>query len=80
MTDYAFTLRAQQWRDDPYYVASSAPMHTLTVVASTKQEAFNEAERVLGAPDRYRYWRYWVTETKDVRLIATLPATETENT
>lgn len=69
MTDYAFTLTAQQWRDDPYYVASSAPVHKVTVVASTKQEAFNEAERVLGAPSSHRYWRYWVKEMKDVRLI-----------
>ena len=69
MSDYAFSLTAQQWRTDPYYVGSSAPVHRLTVVAATKQEAINEGARVLGEASAHRYWRFWVKSMKDVRLL-----------
>lgn len=70
MAEYVFKVKAQQWLDDPYYVASSAPMHELAVIAETKAGARAEALRVLGKPADYRYWRTWTTQGKDVRLIA----------
>ena len=69
MSDYVFKLTAQQWHTDPYYVRSSAPVHQLTVVAATKQEAINEGARVLGEAADHRYWRFWVKSMKDVRLL-----------
>ncbi len=66
--DYAFKLTAQQWPDDPYFVASSAPVKKITVVAATQAEAFTEAVRVLGPSDSDRYWRFWVDSVVDVRL------------
>lgn len=69
MSEYAFKMDAQQWRDDPYYVASSAPVQKLTVVASTKADAVTEALRVLGTPERYRHWKIWVRDATDVRLV-----------
>lgn len=69
MTDYAFTIKAQAWRVDPYYVASSQPVKNLTVVASTEAEAKAEARRVLGEIDNAWYWRFWVIESRDARLV-----------
>ena len=69
MADYAFEVTAQQWRTDPYYVASSAPVHKVEVVASTEDEARAEAKRVLGPPADHRYWRTWIKRGRDVRLI-----------
>jgi hypothetical protein len=68
MADYVFKLTAQQWRDDPYYVASSAPVHSVEVVASTKQEAIDEAARMLGPAASHRYWRFWVKSSRDIRI------------
>lgn len=68
MAEFAFKIRAQQWRTDPYYVGSSAPVYPVEVVAETKQEAINEAARMLGDPARDRYWRFWVDSVKDARL------------
>ncbi len=70
MADYSFDVTAQQWRQDPYYVASSAPIQKITVIASTKQGAVEEARRVLGTPDAHRYWRVWIGAARDVRLVA----------
>lgn len=69
MAEYAFKCDAQQWRDDSYYVASSAPVYPVTVVAATKAEAVTEVLRVLGPAERYRVWKVWVRETTDVRLV-----------
>lgn len=69
MADYQWKIAAQQWRDDPYYVASSAPIQKVTVVAPTKQEAINEAARILGPAADHRHWRYWVGEATDIRLL-----------
>jgi hypothetical protein len=66
--DYAFTCEAQQWSNDSYYVASSSPVHKLTVVASTKSEAVSEVKRVVGDAERGRHWKVWVREAVDVRL------------
>lgn len=66
--DYAFKLTAQQWRDDPYYVGSSAPVKQITVVAATQAEAFTEAVRVLGPSADHWYWRFWVESVVDARL------------
>jgi hypothetical protein len=68
--EYAFTCKAQQWRADPYYVASSSTVHKITVVASTKAGAIEEAKRILGEPDSGRYWRVFVLEAVDVRVAA----------
>lgn len=67
--NYVFKLTLQQWNTDPYYVGSSAPVHSVEVIASTEVEAKAEAVRVLGEPARDRYWRCWVTSSKDVRLV-----------
>jgi hypothetical protein len=69
VSEYAFKMDAQQWRDDPYYVASSEPVQKLTVVASTKADAVTEALRVLGRPADYRVWKVWVRDAIDIRLV-----------
>ena len=68
-TLYAWDMKAQQWRDDPYYVASSAPIEKVTVVAATRAEAFKELWRVLGPASSHRRWKGWVLGCKDARLI-----------
>lgn len=65
---YAWEMSAQQWRADPYYVASGAPVERVTVVASTREEAFAELWRVLGPARRHRVWKGWVLGAKDVRI------------
>ena len=72
MADYAFKFKAQAWRRDSYYVGSSQPVKVLTVVATTEAEAKVEARRVLGEIDRSWYWRFWLVESRDVRLAAAL--------
>lgn len=66
---YAWDMRAQSWRDDPYYVSSSAPIYPVEVVASTKQEAIQEAARVLGSAGDHRHWRFSQIKGRDVRLV-----------
>lgn len=68
-TLYAWDMKAQQWRDDPYYVASSAPMERVTVVAATRKQAFAELWRVLGPASSHRHWKGWVMGCKDARLV-----------
>ena len=68
MTDYAWKMTAQAWRDDPYYVGSSAPLNPIEVVAPTRQEAMNEAARVLGPLRRGWVWRFFDIKGRDVRL------------
>lgn len=65
---YAWEMKAQQWRDDPYYVASSAPMQKVTVVAPTRPAAFEELWRVLGPAASGRHWKGWVLSAKDIRI------------
>lgn len=69
MAEYAFEVKAQQWRDDPYYVASSAPVHKLTVVAETIAGARTEARNLLGPPSSHRVWKLWVGQGRDLRLV-----------
>lgn len=68
MADYAFQLEAQQWRTDPYYVASGRPIKHLTVVATSEDLAIEEAKKVLGEPERGYYWRFVTRDIKDARL------------
>lgn len=70
MAEYVFDVTIQSWDRDPYYVASSAPVHKLEVVASTDEEARAEAKRVMGEPEHGRYWRTWIKRGRDIRLIA----------
>lgn len=69
MADYSFEVTAQQWRDDPYYVASGYPLERVTVVASDKTGAMEAAKVVLGDADRGRHWRFWFGKVIDVRLV-----------
>lgn len=69
MAEYAFKMKAQSWARDPYYVASSAPVRELTIVASTENEAREEAKRILPGLADDRYWKFWVVSTKDIRLL-----------
>jgi hypothetical protein len=71
MADYAFEITAQQWSRDSYYVSSSRPVIRVTVVASTQADAVTEAKRMLGDPERSRYWRIGVGKAIDVRLAGT---------
>jgi len=71
VAEYQFTLTAQSWSKDSYYVASSWPLKSLIVIADTENAALVEAERLLGDPGDYRYWRFWVNEVKDTRLLLT---------
>lgn len=70
MAEYAFEVTAQQWREDPYYVASGAPVHKIEVIASTEEEARAEAKRDLGPAQTYWYWRTWIKRGRDIRLVA----------
>ena len=70
MNEYAFKFTAQAWRRDPYYVGSSQPIKKVTVVATTEKKARDEARRVLGNLNEDYYWRFWLKETRDVRLTA----------
>ena len=70
MSDYEFDLKAQQWSKDRYYVGSSDRNYPMTVIASVKQEAIDKAVAVLGAPDYDRYWRFWVLNIREVKLLA----------
>lgn len=69
MADYAWKMVAQSWDDDPYYVASSSPLIPVEVVAATKQEAINEAAKVLGDAGRGRHWQFYRISARDVRLV-----------
>ena len=69
MSSYVFEIKAQQWDRDSYYVASNYPIHRLMVVATTKEEALIETDRVLGYPADGRYWRHWIVSVKDIRLV-----------
>lgn len=67
---YQFTFDMQTWDRDPYYVASGAPVYRdISVIASTKQEAMVEGERLMGSPGSGRYWRFFKIKAVDVRLI-----------
>jgi hypothetical protein len=66
---YAWPISAQQWDDDPYYVASSWPVHKVVVVASNQKDAIAEALRLLGESKRGRHWRTWTGKAKDLRLL-----------
>lgn len=68
-SDYSWKFKAQAWDKDPYYVASSAPIKNVTVVASTEDEARAEAERMLPPLRNGYYYRFWLIKAKDVRLL-----------
>lgn len=70
MADYAFKFKAQAWRRDSYYMGSSQPVKELTVIATTEAGGKEEARRVLGSIDSAWYWRFWLVESQDVRLLA----------
>lgn len=68
-TDYAWKMVGQSWSNDTYYVGSSYPYQKVEVVASTRQEAINEAARMLGNAGNGRHWRFFDIKARDVRLI-----------
>lgn len=61
-------MRGQSWSDDTYYVASSAPFKPIEVIASTQDEAIEEAVRMLGDAGRDRHWKFFNIKARDVRL------------
>ena len=73
MSDYEFDLKAQQWSTDNYYVASSSRIYPMTVISTTKQEAIDKAEGVLGTPSSGHYWRFWTLNIREIRTTAPEP-------
>jgi len=71
VAEFAFRLKAQEWRSDSYYVAISQPVKRVTLSAATEEEATSDARTMLGAPRPGRYWRFWLVEATDARLVAT---------
>lgn len=70
MADYAYTMRAQAWNRDSYYVASSAKVHEVAVVASSEEDARAEARRILPELNSSHYYRFWLDKVKDIRLLS----------
>ena len=70
VADYSWKFKAQAWRTDPYYVASSQPIKRVIVAASTEDEARDEARRMLGPLLHGWYYRFWLVKAKDIRLLA----------
>ena len=68
MAEYVWKMRAQSWSDDTYYVASSEPLKPIEVIASTQDEALEEAARALGDPGRGRHWQFFGIKASDARL------------
>ena len=66
---YAWSMQGQSWSDDPYYVASSAPMRPVTVVAATKKDAIAKASTILGSAGDHRHWKFFRINAKDLRLM-----------
>jgi hypothetical protein len=69
---YRWRFKVQAWRTDPYYVGSSQPVRDLEIVASTENEAKDEARRILPKlrDERTWYYRFFLQDSKDVRLVA----------
>ena len=69
VAEYSWEFKVQAWRTDRYYVGSSQPVDRITVVASTEVEAKVEARRMLGPLNSGWYYRFWLIEAKDIRLL-----------
>ena len=69
VADYVWKMQAQAWSNDTYYVASSKPIKPIEVIASTQDEAIEEAVRMLGDPGRDRHWKFFGIKARDVRLV-----------
>lgn len=67
---YAWSMIGTSWSDDPYYVASGRPGRPVTVVATERQEAINEAARMLGDAGSHRHWQFTQIKAKDLRLMS----------
>lgn len=75
---YLYRGTAQSWNTDSYYVASSAPVYSFSVVAQTWDEAMELATAMLPRAGDRRYYRFWLKEALDMRDPATKKSFEKE--
>ena len=70
MAEYAYKIIAQPWHVDPYYVASGQRKESLEIVASSDAEAKEEALKLLPEINSAYYWRFFIQERTDLRVLA----------
>ena len=65
---FAFKMRYTARPTDHYYVTNWERGSVITVVATTRQEAFDAAATALGNAPEHCYWVFRVLEITDARL------------
>lgn len=65
---FRYEMWATHRPTDPYYVTNWDRKQKIVVVAATKQEAINAADKALGSAGAHRYWVFHVISVTDHRI------------